>query len=126
MLVASRSTGAGSADRAQSARLTRRAVHICIATTLVVAALELSIGSIFNLISVFAEGLHTAADLADSVGIHVIHLAMNPQIYDGLLELVSQLEYCILFAAITVCCIVDDKDEFASIRLLELRQYNAD
>ncbi len=49
------------------ARLRKRAVLVCITITLVVASTETFIGWRFNLISVFAEGLHTFADLVDSM-----------------------------------------------------------
>jgi cation diffusion facilitator family transporter len=45
----------------------RYAVSLCIGTTVIVACTELTAGRWFNLISITAEGLHTAADLADSV-----------------------------------------------------------
>lgn len=48
-------------------RLRRLAVVLCIATTVVVATTEIAIGLIYSLISVTAEGLHTTADLADSI-----------------------------------------------------------
>lgn len=52
--------------------LRRRAVLICIATTIVVSGIELGLGWYFRLISVTAEGLHTAADLADSLVAYVL------------------------------------------------------
>lgn len=48
------------------------AVTICIVTTVSVATAEIAIGLIYNLISVTAEGLHTAADLADSIIAYVL------------------------------------------------------
>lgn len=54
-------------DSAEAARLRRRAVRICIVTTAVVAAIEITIGRVFGLVSVTAEGFHTAADLLDSI-----------------------------------------------------------
>lgn len=47
--------------------LRRRAVLICVATTIVVAVFELLVGWRFALLSVMTEGLHTAADLLDSL-----------------------------------------------------------
>lgn len=44
-----------------------RAVFICVATTAVVATSEITIGWLFNLLSLVAEGLHTGADLIDSL-----------------------------------------------------------
>lgn len=48
-------------------RLRRRAVGLCILTTALVAGTEITIGVMFDLISISAEGLHTLADLGDSV-----------------------------------------------------------
>lgn len=56
-------------------RLRKRAVLICIATTLVIASAETFIGWRFNLISIATEGLHTFADLADSILALVLVLA---------------------------------------------------
>jgi cation diffusion facilitator family transporter len=53
-------------------RLRRRAVLVCIATTAAVAALELVVGRWFGLLSVTGEGVHTAADLADSLVVFVL------------------------------------------------------
>lgn len=64
---------------AELARLRRRAVGICIATTAGIACLELAIGRLCGLISVTAEGLHTAADLLDSLVVYVlVALAARP------------------------------------------------
>ena len=61
------------------AAATRRAVLLCVATTVVIAAVELTIGLTFNLLSVTAEGLHTAADLLDSlVALALITVALRP------------------------------------------------
>lgn len=54
-------------DNATLDRTRRRAVTICIVTTATVALAEILIGVLFNLISITAEGLHTAADLFDSL-----------------------------------------------------------
>jgi cation diffusion facilitator family transporter len=79
MLIASPTIDTASGGRSLNARLTRRAVLVCIATTAAVAALELSLGAVFNLVSVFAEGLHTAADLADSiVALVLVSIALRP------------------------------------------------
>ncbi|RJP36132.1 MAG: cation transporter [Phycisphaerales bacterium] len=59
--------------------LRRRAVILCVATTSAVAAVEIAIGVLFGLISVTAEGLHTLADLADSlVALVLVSLASRP------------------------------------------------
>ncbi len=59
--------------------LRRRAVVLCVATTSVVAVVEIGIGLAFGLISVTAEGLHTLADLADSlVALALVSLASRP------------------------------------------------
>ncbi len=69
----------GSDDTSDHARLRRRAVLICVATTAVVATGETAIGVAFGLISVTAEGLHTAADLVDSlVALLLIVIASKP------------------------------------------------
>lgn len=79
MLVTSPPIDGAAAGRGATARLTRRAVLVCIATTAAVTALELSVGAVFNLVSVFAEGLHTAADLADSiVALVLVSIALRP------------------------------------------------
>ncbi len=79
MLVGTHTLETLDADREHIARLTRRAVLICIATTASVAALELAIGAAFNLISVFAEGLHTGADLLDSIiALVLVSIALRP------------------------------------------------
>lgn len=55
------------------------AVTLCIVTTVTVATVQILIGWMYNLISVGAEGLHTAADLADSiVAFILIRLASRP------------------------------------------------
>ncbi|MBN2445623.1 MAG: cation transporter [Phycisphaerae bacterium] len=60
-------------------KLPRRAVHLCIGTTLVVSIVEISIGLSLNLLSITAEGLHTLADLADSLAALVlITMAARP------------------------------------------------
>lgn len=60
-------------------QLRRRAVLICIATTAVVAIVEIGIGLVFNLISITAEGLHTGADLADSlIALFLVGVASKP------------------------------------------------
>ncbi|MBK9118397.1 MAG: cation transporter [Phycisphaerales bacterium] len=60
-------------------QLRRRAVLLCVLTTTVVAVVELTVGWWFGLLSVFAEGLHTAADLADSlVALVLVSLAARP------------------------------------------------
>lgn len=48
-------------------RLRGRAVALCVVTTMLVAAIELLIGWRYGLLSLVAEGMHTAADLADSL-----------------------------------------------------------
>lgn len=59
--------------------LVRRAVVVCLITTLTVAIAELIIGWRFNLLSVFTEGLHTAADLIDSIAAFLlISIAHRP------------------------------------------------
>jgi len=60
-------------------QLIRRAVVVCLVTTVTVAVAELIIGWWFDLLSVFAEGLHTAADMLDSVAAFVlISIAHQP------------------------------------------------
>lgn len=54
-------------DATQANALRLRAVILCVVTTTVVSALEITIGLLFGLLSVFAEGLHTLADLLDSL-----------------------------------------------------------
>lgn len=62
-----------------SAKLRRRAVVLCIVTTAVVSATEITVGLAFNLISITGEGLHTAADLLDSiVAFILIAIAARP------------------------------------------------
>lgn len=79
MLVTSPAMDATPAGGDLNARLTRRAVLVCIATTAAVALLELSVGAVFKLVSVFAEGLHTSADLADSVvALVLVSIALRP------------------------------------------------
>lgn len=58
-------------------QLRRQAVLLCIGTTLLVALCELAIGLVFHLTSVMAEGLHTAADLADSLVAFVLVAAAS-------------------------------------------------
>jgi cation diffusion facilitator family transporter len=54
-------------------------VLICIAATVVVSGVEIAVGWHFGLISVLAEGLHTAADLADSlVVLFLVAIAARP------------------------------------------------
>ncbi|MFO0973400.1 MAG: cation diffusion facilitator family transporter [Phycisphaerae bacterium] len=61
------------------ARLRHRAVMLCIVTTLTVATIEVFLGVAFRLVSVTAEGIHTAADLADSlVALVLVRLASRP------------------------------------------------
>ena len=52
-------------NAANPSALRSRAVILCVVTTSVIAAIELTLGWMFGLLSVFAEGLHTTADLAD-------------------------------------------------------------
>jgi cation diffusion facilitator family transporter len=60
-------------------RLRRRAVVFCIVTTVVIAVVEIGVGWRFGLLSVFAEGLHTTADLIDSlVAFFLIMMASRP------------------------------------------------
>lgn len=67
------------ASAADLARLRHRAVVLCIFTTTIVATVEIGIGLFFSLISVTAEGIHTAADLADSlVAFVLVRLATRP------------------------------------------------
>lgn len=67
------------ADASRLSALPRRAVLICIGVTAVVAALELWLGWWFSLLSVFAEGLHSSADLLDSlVALVLISIAARP------------------------------------------------
>lgn len=54
-------------DHPPPASLARRAVLACVAATTVVSAAEIALGWGYNLLSVFAEGLHTLADLLDSL-----------------------------------------------------------
>jgi ferrous-iron efflux pump FieF len=59
--------------------LVRRAVVVCLFTTVTVAVAEILVGWWFGLLSVFAEGLHTAADLLDSVAAFaLISIAHQP------------------------------------------------
>lgn len=59
--------------------LRRRAVIVCIATTLTIAVIELVIGVLFRLISITAEGLHTTADLIDSlIAFALVAIAARP------------------------------------------------
>lgn len=59
--------------------LARRAVYICIATTASVALIEIVVGLVFSLLSVFAEGLHTTADLLDSLtALVLVTIAARP------------------------------------------------
>ncbi len=67
------------ADIAKANRSRKRAVVVCIATTAAVATLEILTGWWFQLISVTAEGLHTAADLLDSlVAFVLVVIASRP------------------------------------------------
>ena len=60
-------------------QLIRRAIVVCLITTFSVAIAELIVGTLFGLLSVFAEGLHTAADLIDSVAAFIlISIAHQP------------------------------------------------
>ncbi|MBK9128352.1 MAG: cation transporter [Phycisphaerales bacterium] len=66
-------TGRSAADAS------RRAVLLCVVTTAVVAATELLVGYTFSLLSVTAEGLHTLADLLDSlVALVLVSIAIRP------------------------------------------------
>ncbi len=68
-----------SADSLQNAKQARHAVTLCVLTTFVIAVTELSVGIYFNLISIIAEGLHTAADLLDSgVALFAVIAAARP------------------------------------------------
>lgn len=64
---------------ASPAQTPRSAVILCIATTVVVASVEIGLGWSFGLLSLMAEGLHTTADLVDSlIAFVLITLAMRP------------------------------------------------
>jgi len=66
-------------NAANPSALRSRAVILCVVTTSVIATIELTLGWMFGLLSVFAEGLHTTADLADSlVALVLIALAARP------------------------------------------------
>ncbi len=72
-----RSESGGSSDATNLLR--RRAVTLCILTTAVVASAEIGVGVAFGLISVTAEGLHTGADLLDSlIAYFLVIIASRP------------------------------------------------